>query len=825
MSHYFGDRGELFPIARERFDIVRTFDELLQAGIILYDGAMGTMLQAAGLRPGVCPESLNLINPGLIEEIHRSYVAAGAQIIQTNTFGANRIKLGEFGLEQQIEEICRKAVDIARSAAAGQALIAVSIGPTGRLSPPLGDTSLDEFKAVFAEQIKICAAAGADLISIETMADLQEARAAVIAAKEVCRLPVIAHLTYQEGSRTLLGTDPVTAAVVFEALGVAACGANCSGGPEQIIEIINQMSKVTNLPLVARPNAGLPRLESGCTVYPASPEDMAAFVPRLLTAGAAIIGGCCGTTPEHIRQMKVAMMGLKPLKRENSARTILASRSRTLVVEKTSSFFIGERINPTGRAHITAALKEEDYPVLVREAREQVRAGARVLDVNVGLPGINEATAMAGVITAIQGVLDAPLVIDSANPQVLEAGLKAYQGKALINSVNGQQETLEKILPLVRHYGAAVLGLTLDENGVPATAEERLAVAEKIVVAAERHGIPRRDILIDCLVLTASAQQELVMVPIKAMALVKKKLGVTTVLGVPNVSYGLPNRSKLDATFLAMALGQGLDIPIFNPFEQVMLETMLAADVISGRDYGARRYLRHFQQDAMSITEENIGHRPRVDPADITQHILQAVLEGDRDDVVVKVSEKLENGVDPRHLLQEALIPAIEAAGKLYEQGIYFLPQLIQAAEAMRAGVDRCKEQMPADRGHSRPTVILATVSGDIHDIGKNIVAILLENYGFRVIDLGKDVSSATVIRVAREERATLIGLSALMTTTMPSMAATVGQIRESGLDIKVIVGGAAVTAEFAGEIGADAYAKDAWNGVYLAGQLTNQDV
>lgn len=801
--------------------------KLTLTNILILDGAMGTMLQAQGLPPGVCPESWNLDHPGAVQTVHEQYLAAGATVIQTNTFGANRFKLAEYQLQHQVAAIIEKAVGLARKAARSRALVAVSLGPTGLLSPPLGTTSFQQFYDAFAEVAEAAWRAGADLISIETMTDLIEIKAAVAAVRTVTPLPVLAQMTFEPSGRTLMGVEPETAAIVLSAAGADAVGANCSGGAAELLTVIQRMAEVTGLPLVVQPNAGLPRLIEERTCYTQTPAEMAAFVPALVEAGAWIIGGCCGTTPEHIRLLARAAEPYAPKIRQQSGPAALSSRSRYLLVGSPHPLaFIGERINPTARKKLAADISQRTYELVLAEAREQVAAGAQLLDVNVGVPGIDETVAMAEAVVRIQAATDVPLVLDSTSPAAIEAGLQAFAGKPLINSVNGKPDSLEAILPLARHYGAAVLGLTLDESGIPETAVDRLRVAQRIVARALELGMKREDVFIDCLVQTAGAEQSRIVETLQCLQLVKAELGVSTVLGVSNVSHGLPRREILNAGFLAMAFAAGLDLAIANPYDQRMSETLAAANVLLGRDRFCRSYVSRFQESGSQEPPIRPGEAAAAggEPP-IQQLIAAAVVKGEQERIVALVEKGIEQGVPPLDLVNQSLIPGIEEVGRRYETNQYFLPQLILGAETMKSGFERLRPLLQDSQRSPAGTIVLATVEGDIHDIGKNIVAVLLENYGFRVIDLGKDVPAAEIVAAAEREQAELIGLSALMTTTMPRMADVIALIREKKLASKVIIGGAVVTAEYARRIGADGWATDARRGVLTALELVGKSI
>lgn len=821
--------------------------------VLILDGAMGTMLQSKGLMPGECPEWWNLKMPQAVEEVHRAYVEAGAHIIQTNTFGANRYKLKEFGLEEKVKEINQAAVKIAQRAAAGRVRVAVSMGPTGLLPHPWGPATFDDFYQAFKEQAMAAAEAGADLISIETMSDLLEIKAAVIAVKENTSLPVLAQMNFQPDGRTLMGTDARTAAVVLDALDVDALGANCSGGPAELLRVLQEMAVVTDCPLVVQPNAGLPQLIEGRAVYTQTPEQMAEYALAMVEAGAWVVGGCCGTTPEHIRWLARVLRGKTPRRQEGFVRpAALASRSRLVLLDDRGPLvFIGERINPTARKKLAADIREGRMEMVVEEARTQVEAGAPLLDVNMGVPGIDEAEAMRQAVMQIQTAVDVPLSIDSANPEAIEAALKVFAGKALINSVNGKKESLESILPLAKKYGAAVLGLALDAGGLPATAERRLEIARAILEAALEYGLRREDLYIDCLVQTVSAQQEQALQTLEGVRRVKSELGLRTILGVSNVSHGLPAREVLNATFLAMAYSHGLDMAILNPFDQRMRETLAATAVLLNRDPYCQEYVSRFQNykaaaavappaavgpagpelagaagepvaaGESAVATEKEGAAPAVKKAEtLKNRIQQAVIRGERERIEPLLEEALREGVEALELVNEALIPGIEEVGRRYEEKVYFLPQLILSAETMKTGFSFLRPRLSAGEVQPVATIVMATVEGDIHDIGKNIVAVLMENYGFRVVDLGKDVPAEEILQAAVAEKADLIGLSALMTTTMPRMAEVISEVKKRSLPVKVIIGGAVVTGEYARKIGADAWATDAREGVLKALEL-----
>lgn len=825
---------------------------LLSERIVILDGAMGTVLQERGMLPGQCPELFGVEHQEVLTEIHRQYLEAGADIVQANTFGGNRYKLAEYGLAHRLQEINAEAIAIARRAVGQRGLVAASIGPSGKLLQPMGEVTFDDLYAAFKEQMLACVRAGADLISIETMTDIGEMRAAIIAARENTRLPIIAHMSYEEGGRTMMGTDPLTATIIMEALQPLAIGANCSGGARELLPIIQQMARHGSTYLSVEPNAGLPRLIDGRTVFPDTPEEMAEYALRLKEAGANLIGGCCGTSPAHIQAMARALKGMTPSVRSAPGYTALASRSRHVLIGAEQPLaFIGERINPTARKKMAQDIKDGQMQVVVEEARKQQISGAPVLDVNMGVPGIDEVLAMQKAITMIQTALDIPIAIDSTNPEVIEAGLKSFVGRPLINSTTGEDKKLELILPLARKYGAAVLGLCIGDNGIPDRAEERLQVARKICRRAQEYGLRKQDILIDTLVKTASAQQEQVMETIRALRMIKEELGIATVLGVSNVSHGLPAREILNATYLAMAWGAGLDLPIMNPFEDRMMDAYRAAGVLLNRDLHSSQYITAYQDYKadpkttqtlrhavctscnipLLLTEGSISapvsaaNEPSPTQTSeedtIPAKIKKAVLLGDKENIADLIEQALHNvKLSPLEIVNQAMIPGIEAAGELYDKKRYFLPQLMMAAETMKTAFTILRPLLTKEGNSHVGVIVLATVEGDIHDIGKNIVAVLLENYGFKVIDLGKDVPASVILDRAVQENADIIGLSALMTTTMPRMLEVIEGVRNRGLLSRVIVGGAVLNQEYADKIGADAYSEDARAAVQTAQRL-----
>ncbi len=765
--------------------------------IILLDGGMGTMLQAAGLPIGQLPELWNVTRPEAVTAIHRRYVEAGSRVLYTNTFGANRCKAA--GCGRSVRELVEGGVRCARAAAEGRDVkVALDIGPTGRLLEPLGDLGFEEACEIFREIVVSGAEAGADLIVVETMSDLNEMRAAVLAAKENSNLPVWATMTFEATGRSFLGVTVGAMALTLTGLGVDALGFNCSLGPKELLGLVRELREWTALPLILKPNAGLPDPATG--EYHITPEEFAAELSQAPALGVSILGGCCGTTPEFIRAAAATLRDLRPAPRPKKTRCGVCSA--TTVAETNAVRVIGERINPTGKKRFQQALREGDIDYIVLRGVEQQDAGADILDVNVGLPGLDEPEMMRRTVRALQAAVDLPLQIDSSDPRAIEAGLRACCGKAVVNSVNGKAEVLETVLPLCKKYGAAVVGLCMDENGIPQDWRGRIAIARRILDAALAHGVAKEDVFIDCLTLTVSAQQEQAVETLRAVRAVKEELGLHTVLGVSNISFGLPARETITRSFLTQAMYAGLDLPIVNPNQSAMMDAVAAFRVLSGQDRDSEDYIRRFAAaPAEAAPVQNGGEIS----------LGEAIMRGLPREAAALTAKALEE-MDELETVERLLIPALDRVGERYERGEIFLPQLMKAASAACAGFDLIKTRI-AKRGGSavsKGKIVLATVRGDIHDIGKNIVRVVLENYGYTVVDLGRDVPPQTVVEAAIREDAKLVGLSALMTTTVKSMAETIEALRESGHDCRIMVGGAVLTEEYAAQIGADYYAKDA---------------
>lgn len=779
--------------------------ELLQSGFVYLDGAMGTMLQQNGMKSGENPMVLNIEKPDIVEKVHRSYAEAGSDIIYANTFGASEKKLAGTGYTP--EHIIKAAVEIAKKIP--DVLVALDMGSIGEMLEPLGTCTFEKAYELFKQQAIAGEKAGADLVAIETMYDLNEVRAAVLAVKENTNLPIIATMTFEADGRSFMGCLPESFATVCQCLEVDAIGLNCSLGPGEMKPIVERIARNTALPVVLKPNAGMPDPITGN--YSMSAEEFACLMLECIPAGVSIIGGCCGTTPDYIAALRKAFDGKKPDKREVKRISAVCSASNYTVIDGVK--IIGERINPTGKKMFKKALMDNDIDYIIAEAIKQSEAGAHILDVNVGLPQIDEPKMMALVVKQIQSVTNLPLQIDSSDPKALEAGLRAFGGKAIVNSVNGKEEVLNEVLPLVKKYGAAVIGLTLDEDGIPESAEARLAIAEKILDKAISYGVPKEDVYIDCLTLTVSAQQDGAAETLKAIRLVKEKLGLKTVLGVSNISFGLPEREVINASFLTLAMGSGLDMAIINPNSEAMGDAVAVYNLFNCKDKGGAEYIERFASRGKAL--------PTPMSAESETDINYTILKGLTAETV-SLTRSLLNEKSEIQVIEELLIPALDIVGEKFEKGEIFLPQLLNASAAAGEAFDVVKKKISSKGGESvnKGTVIIATVKGDIHDIGKNIVKTIMENYGYRMIDLGKDVPPEKVVQTAKENDIKLVGLSALMTTTLKGMEETINAIRESGHLCKIMVGGAVLTEDYAMEIGADYYAKDARESVEIAREV-----
>lgn len=794
------------------------------------DGGMGTMLQSAGMSPEETTTEFGLAHPEILTQIHKKYIEAGADIVYASTFGTNRFKKKEIG-ECTLQEAVRIQVQAAvkakeiMAAQGREVAVAIDLGPLGELLEPMGTLSFEDAYDAFREVIQ----AGcdlADLIVIETMTDLYEVKAAVLAAKETCDLPVIVTMTFEENGRTFTGVSLEAMVLTLEGLGVDVMGINCSLGPVEIFPMAEKLRSLTDLPLVIKPNAGLPDPATGA--YDITCDQFVEKMEDFLELGIELIGGCCGTTPEYIEglaEIAAKFGGTEDSAKPSEEKKTLQVCSGNTVVTVDHVTVIGERINPTGKKRLKQALLDEDFDYILSQAIEQIDAGAEILDVNVGVPSLDDVKMLPLVIKKLQSITGLPLQIDSGNPEAIEAALRVYNGKAIVNSVNGEEKVMENILPLVKKYGAAVVGLTLDENGIPNKAEDRFAIAKRILERALEYGIPRENVIIDCLTLTASAQQKEVVETLKAVRMVKEQLGLKTALGVSNISFGLPLRPIINRTFLTMAMECGLDLPIINPNSEDMMASIFAFHVLHNIDENATAFIERYGDAALETSKISQKKDTAVTGSsangDGSHDIFYCIEKGMKADTVVAVEKLLQDHTE-MELVNDFLIPALDKVGQGFEKGTIFLPQMLQAATAAQAGFDIVKTKLAESDKEtvSLGQVVIATVKGDIHDIGKNIVKVIMENYGFQMIDLGRDVPPETIVETVKEKNIKLVGLSALMTTTLKSMEETIVAVKEAAPDCKVMVGGAVLTADYAEKIGADYYCKDAMKSVEAAQEV-----
>lgn len=820
----------------------------LKEEIIFLDGATGTNLQQAGMPSGVCPELWIMEHPEVLLELQKSYVKAGTQILYAPTFSGNSIKLSEYGAANRLEEINQKLVALSRQAAGEECLVAGNLTMTGRSLAPVGDMDFEELVDCYKEQVRAIAAAGADLFVIETMMSIQECRAAVLAVKETTDLPVFVTITLESNGRTLYGTDPVTALITMQALGVDAFGINCSLGPDSMIPMIIEMKEYARIPLIAKPNAGLPSLVDGKTIFDMPAGVFAEHMKALVEAGASVIGGCCGTDPSYIAAMGKVIDKNKAFDKAKRRRILTSERGRVEFTLEGPFHIVGERINPTGKKKLQAELLEGNLELVSQMACDQKAQGASVLDINVGMSGIDEQQRMLQVMEKVGALVDCPLCIDSSNPKVTAAALRRYPGRALVNSISCEQVKIQELLPVVKKYGAMFILLPLTDEGIPASQKERWENIQYVREKAYELGFSREDIVVDGLVAAVAAEPSAALDTLETIERCRQE-GLATICGLSNISFGLPDRSYVNSVFLSMAIGRGLTMAIANPSQELFNRSRFAADLLMGKEQAAIRYVESCQKLSGSgkecgpagftqgkggpteagRSEEKPSGSCRDGRADNGQMAFEALYETIRQDVLkgkaklVKghIQEALAQSAEASVLLNEILIPAINEVGDLFNQQKYFLPQLILSAKAMETGVSVLEPiLLKKNQGARGPIVVIATVKGDIHDIGKNLVAMMMKNYGFQVIDLGKDVDKDTIITAARKHQADVIGLSALMTTTMGYMREVIKAVRKEGLAIKVIVGGAAVTEEYAGEIGADGYSKDAVGAVELVQRL-----
>lgn len=798
------------------------FRELVKNGPVILDGATGTNLQDAGMPVGVCPEQWILEHEDVMIRLQKDYVEAGTNILYAPTFTANRIKLEEYGLEEHLEEMNERLVGISREAAGDRALVAGDLTMTGQQLFPMGDLMFEELVDIYKEQVRAILKAGVDLFVVETMMSLQESRAAVLAIRETCDLPVMVSLTFNEDGRTLYGTDPATAVVVMQSLGADAVGLNCSTGPEEMLAPVKEMVAYANIPVLAKPNAGLPELVDGVTVYNTTPEEFAAVGKKLVEEGAAIVGGCCGTTPAHIKALSDAVREIPVREIYDKRRRILTSERKSVEIDLDGPFLVvGERINPTGKKKLQAELKEGSLDLVRSMARAQEENGASILDVNMGMNGIDEKQMMLDVIYEVSTTVDCPLCIDSSHVDIIEAALRIYPGRALINSISLEKEKFEKLLPIARKYGAMFILLPLSDEGLPKSLEEKREIVNIILDRALELGFAREDIVVDGLVATVGANPLAALECYDTISYCKDELGLATICGLSNISFGLPDRQYVNTAFLTMAIANGLTMAIANPSQELLMNAAFATDMLLHKDGSDIRYINRMNLLDEKVTKEDASGSGVKEEKAPKNPVFDAVLHGNKGGILGEVKKELDAGKVPDTIISEDLIPAINEVGVLFDKQIYFLPQLIASANAMKMAIEYLEPMLVRDGSEEEmATIVMATVEGDIHDIGKNLVVLMLKNYGYRVLDLGKDVAASIIVDTALKENAKVIGLSALMTTTMMRMKDVVELAQEKGYKGKIIIGGAAITPSFADEIGADGYSKDAAECVKLVERL-----
>ena len=824
------------------------FRSLVQSKVVILDGATGSNLFVSGMPKGVCPERWILENPEVMKKLQMDYIAAGTDILYAPTFTSNSIKLAEYGLKEQIREVNKKLVQISKDAIKEAnvnrtVLVAGDMTMTGEQLYPVGTLMFEELVEVYKEQVRYLLEAGVDLFVVETMMSLNECRAAVLAIKEECDLPIMVSLTFKEDMRTFYGSDPLTALIVLQSMGVDAVGANCSTGPDKLLEVVDRMKPYAKVPILIKPNAGLPSLVDGKTVYDLGPEQFATQMKTIVEHGAGIVGGCCGTTPEHIKALVDEVKTSVPCEiGKGSVRALTTERS-TVMIDLDSRFMVvGERINPTGKKVLQEQLRNGDLELVVEMAEKQIENGADILDVNMGMNGIDEKEMMVKAVYELTCSVDSPLSIDSSHIDVIEAALRIYPGRALINSICLEDEKIERLIPIAKKYGAMFILLPLSGAGLPKDLEEKKSIIHTILTEAEKVGLTREDIIVDGLVATVGANKKAAIEFMETVRYCKEELGLATIGGLSNISFGLPDRQFVNSTFLACAIQSGLTMAIANPEQELLMNTAFAADLLFNKEDADVRYIDRVAQHALVVErKDKLAEKMNAINADTKTKqettkassksketegqsaIYTAVLKGNKKHIVDLVKEALDQGENPQAIINERLIPAITKVGDLFEEQVYFLPQLISSAETMRIGIEYLEPLLAANkRAESLGKIVIATVAGDIHDIGKNLVALMLKNYGFDVIDLGKDVPSEKIIEVAREQDADIVALSALMTTTMTEMQVVTKLVRDAGLRAKVIIGGAVITPSYAKEIEADGYSKDANEAVTLVKKLLN---
>ena len=814
------------------------FNTLIKDNPIFLDGATGSNLLKRGMPAGVCPEQWILEHKEVLVGLQQEFIEAGSNIVYAPTFSANRVKLKEYGLEEKIREMNLSLVAISKEAAGERAYVAGDITMTGEQLAPIGKMDFEDLISIYKEQIGYLVEAGVDLLVIETMMSLQETRAAVIAAKETCKLPILATMTFEADGRTLYGTDAKTAAIVLESLGVAAVGANCSTGPDKMTEIIHNMAEVTSIPIIAKPNAGLPVLnEDGQTVYDMAEAEFAEGMRTLIEAGASIVGGCCGTSPSYIAAAKEAVDTMQIRRRKPSSQRFLTSERKSISFGLNDNFMIvGERINPTGKKKLQEQLKEGSMDMVSEFAEEQEACGASVLDINMGMSGIDEKAMMLTAIETVTGITSLPLSIDSSHVDVLEAALRRYPGRALINSISFEKAKVDALLPIAQKYGAMFILLPLSDSGLPKNLREKIEIIEEIEKRAVALGMRKEDIIVDGLVATVGANKSAALETLETIRYCKEN-GLATICGLSNISFGLPERSYINSAFLTMAIQAGLTMAIANPSQELLVSLAFASDLLLNKEGADIRYIE--LMDAVKQKREALGEmavkstgihiagakKQEQEIISVLDKLRADVLKGNVNGIVSDTKKALDDGYAPKQILDDVLLPGINEVGDLFDKGKYFLPQLIASAEAMKTSIEYLEPLlMENNSGKEMPTVVIATVEGDIHDIGKNLVALMLKNYGFKVIDLGKDVPKERIIEEAKKHHAQVIALSALMTTTMQQMKNVISHAKEKNVEAKIIVGGAVITQEYADEIGADGYSKDAADAVKLTKRILNID-
>ena len=793
------------------------WNSLFQNGPVYLDGATGTNLMKAGMPVGACPEQWILEHKEVMLELQRNYIAAGTNILYAPTFGANRIKLAEYGLETEIENMNHELVAISKEAAQGKGYVAGNLTMTGKQLYPMGTMTFEELVEVYKEQARYLVKAGVDLFVVETMMSLQETRACVIAIKEVSELPVMVTMSFNEDGRTLYGTDPATAVVTLQSLGADAVGVNCSSGPKEMISLVKAMKEYANVPIIAKPNAGMPVLQDGKTIYPMEAEEFAEYGKLLIEAGAGILGGCCGTTPLHIQTLKEQTKDLPAPVVNKEKKRLLTSERKTVEIKLDGPFMVvGERINPTGKKKLQEELKEGKLDLVLQMAEEQEGNGADILDINMGMNGIDEKEMMLNVITEVSNAVNLPLCIDSSHVDIIEAALRIYPGRALINSISLEKGKVEQLIPIAKKYGAMFVLLPLSDKGLPKDLEEKKQIIDTILDAALQAGMKKEDIIVDGLVATVGANKAAALECFETISYCKDTLGLATICGLSNISFGLPQRPYINTAFLTMAISKGLTMAIANPSQEVLMNVAFASDLLLNKEEADLRYINKVNATAT-------GEKPTEVSTAATEkkEVFEAVVKGNKKIILDLVKAELEKTKQPEEIMNEELIPAINHVGELFNQQKYFLPQLIASAETMKMAIEYLEPLLQKNTdAKEKATVVIATVEGDIHDIGKNLVALMLKNYGYKVIDLGKDVSKEEIINAAKEHHASVIGLSALMTTTMMRMKEVVEYAKQEKVDAKIIIGGAVITQSFADEIGADGYSKDAQEAVEVVQKL-----